>query len=59
MRGPAEAAGDCRSFGIILDDRYGQQALDLASGGGHFMARPIELPETSPLSFEGSDDVGA
>ena len=55
--GGRQAAGDCPSFGIILDDRYGQQTLDRASGCGHFIARPIELPEASPLSFEGSDDV--
>jgi 5-dehydro-2-deoxygluconokinase len=51
------AAGDSPSFGIILDDRHGQETLDLASGAGHFIARPIELPEESPLAFEGSDDV--
>jgi 5-dehydro-2-deoxygluconokinase len=55
--GAREAAGDCRSFGIILDHRYGQQTLDEASGDEHFIARPIELPETTPLAFEGSDDV--
>jgi 5-dehydro-2-deoxygluconokinase len=50
-------AQDSPSFGIILDDRYGQETLDRASGFGHFIARPIELPEESPLKFEGSDDV--
>ncbi len=55
--GARQAAGDCRSFGIILDHRYGQQTLDEASGDEHFIARPIELPETTPLAFEGSDDV--
>jgi 5-dehydro-2-deoxygluconokinase len=51
------AAGNSQSFGIILDDRYGQETLDRASGFGHFIARPIELPEESPVKFEGSDDV--
>jgi 5-dehydro-2-deoxygluconokinase len=51
------AAGDSASFGIILDDRHGRETLDRASGYGHFIARPIELPEESPLKFEGSDDV--
>src|SRR5262249_29004493 len=55
--GARRTAGESRSFGIILDDRYGREALDWASGSGHFIARPIELPETSPLAFEGSADV--
>jgi len=56
-RAARQAAGNSPEFGIILDDRYGQETLDLASGFGHFIARPIELPEESPLKFEGSDDV--
>jgi 5-dehydro-2-deoxygluconokinase len=55
--GRQEAGGE-RSFGIIVDDRYGQDVLDQASGLGHFIARPIELPETTPLHFEGQADVG-
>jgi 5-dehydro-2-deoxygluconokinase len=51
------AGGDSASFGIILDDRYGRETLDRASGFGHFIARPIELPEVSPVQFEGSADV--
>jgi 5-dehydro-2-deoxygluconokinase len=56
-RAARAAAGDSACFGIILDDRYGQETLDRASGFGHFIARPIEVPEKTPLRFEGSDDV--
>lgn len=44
--------------GILLDDRYGQEALDRATGTGLWIGRPIELPGAIPLRFEGGPDVG-
>jgi 5-dehydro-2-deoxygluconokinase len=45
-------AGEEASFGILVDDRFGQAVLDQASDRRHWVARPIELPERTPLVFE-------
>jgi 5-dehydro-2-deoxygluconokinase len=52
------AAGDRPDFGILLDDRYGQDVLDVATGLGCWIGRPIEEPGTIPVRFEGGPDVG-
>jgi 5-dehydro-2-deoxygluconokinase len=52
------AQGDDQ-FGILLDSRYGADALAEASGHPYWIGRPIELPGSRPLRFEGSPDVGA
>jgi 5-dehydro-2-deoxygluconokinase len=54
----AAAAGDDPAFGLLVDDRYGREVLDEASGSGCWLARPIEVPEQTPLTFEGGADVG-
>jgi 5-dehydro-2-deoxygluconokinase len=55
----ARRAADGRpDFGILLDGRLGQEALDEATGGGLWIGRPIELPGSIPLCFEGGADVG-
>ena len=43
---------------MIVDDRYGRDVLDAETGRGSWIARPIELPEQTPLAFEGGADVG-
>jgi 5-dehydro-2-deoxygluconokinase len=57
-----EAAGGRPDFGILLDGRLGQAALDDATGdargGGLWIGRPIEVPGAVPLRFEGGADVG-
>ena len=47
-------------FGMLLDDRYGREAL-FAAGAGRdlWVARPIELPGSRPLRFEFSQDLGS
>ena len=45
--------------GILLDGRFGQEALDRATGNGLWIARPIELPGSCPLRFEGGADLGS
>jgi 5-dehydro-2-deoxygluconokinase len=52
------AAGGRPDFGILLDGRFGQDALDAATGDGCWIGRPIELPGSIPLRFEGGADVG-
>jgi 5-dehydro-2-deoxygluconokinase len=54
----AAAAGDDPAFGLLVDDRYGREVLEAASGTGCWLARPIEVPEQTPLAFEGGADVG-
>jgi len=47
-------------FGMLLDDKYGRDAL-FAAGAGQdlWVARPIELPGSRPLQFEFSQDLGS
>ena len=52
------AAAARPDFGILLDERYGRDALDDATGDGIWIGRPIELPGSMPLRFEGGADVG-
>lgn len=52
------AAGNDPAFGMIIDERYGRDVLDAATGQGFWIARPIEVPEQTPLAFEGGADVG-
>ena len=44
--------------GILLDGRFGQEALDQATGKGLWIGRPVELPGSRPLRFEGGPDLG-
>ena len=52
----AVAKGD-RRFGILLDSRFGFDALADASNHPYWIGRPIEVPKSRPLTFEGSADV--
>ena len=44
--------------GILLDGRFGQDALDEATGKGLWIGRPVELPGARPIRFEGGPDLG-
>ena len=46
-------------FGILADGRFGMRALERAGGTLHWIGRPIELPGSRALEFEGGADVGA
>lgn len=47
-------------FGMLLDDKYGRDALFAAAAQPDFwIARPIELPGSRPLQFEFSQDLGS
>jgi 5-dehydro-2-deoxygluconokinase len=52
----AVAKGDPR-FGILLDGRYGFDALATAADLPYWIGRPIEVPKSRPLEFESSADV--
>ncbi len=44
-------------FGVLLDGRYGFEALARAADHPYWVGRPIELPKSRPLEFESSADV--
>jgi 5-dehydro-2-deoxygluconokinase len=50
------AQGDAR-FGVLLDGRYGFEALARAADRPYWIGRPIEVPRSRPLQFESSADV--
>ncbi len=50
------ARGDQR-FGVLLDGRYGFDALARAAELPYWIGRPIEVPRSRPLEFECSADV--
>jgi 5-dehydro-2-deoxygluconokinase len=45
-------------IGVLIDGRYGADALANATGRGWWIGRPIELPGSSPLLFEGGRSIG-
>jgi 5-dehydro-2-deoxygluconokinase len=56
-RAARQAAGADPAFGIITDEIYGREVLELAAGA-HWAARPIEQAVVTPLAFIGGADVG-
>jgi len=51
------AGADETRFGMLLDGRFGFEALAEAADHAYWIARPIELPKSRPLEFESSADV--
>lgn len=55
----AAAVADGRpGFGMLLDDKYGRDAL-FEAPKNFWIGRPIELPGSLPLEFEFSQDLGS
>lgn len=46
-------------FGVLLDGRIGMRALEAAAAYPYWIGRPIELPGSRPLSFEGGGEAAA
>ncbi|MGR2740733.1 bifunctional 5-dehydro-2-deoxygluconokinase/5-dehydro-2-deoxyphosphogluconate aldolase [Billgrantia sp. Q4P2] len=44
---------------ILVDDVFGRDALNDASGKGWWIGRPVELPGSRPLRFQHGDDLGS
>jgi 5-dehydro-2-deoxygluconokinase len=44
--------------GLLCDDRYGQDALNEATGRGWWIGRPVELPGSNPLVFDRGRSIG-
>jgi 5-dehydro-2-deoxygluconokinase len=45
--------------GILCDDRYGQDALNAATGRGWWMGRPVETPGSQPVVFDRGRSIGS
>jgi 5-dehydro-2-deoxygluconokinase len=52
------APGLSGRVGLLCDDRYGQDALNAATGRGWWIGRPVELPGSNPLVFDRGPSVG-
>jgi 5-dehydro-2-deoxygluconokinase len=46
-------------IGVLCDDRYGQDALNAATGRGWWVGRPVELPGSNPVVFEAGRSIGS
>jgi 5-dehydro-2-deoxygluconokinase len=44
---------------MLLDDKYGREAMFAAARQRFWVGRPIELPGSRPLKFEFSQDLGS
>ena len=54
-----ESARNLRGrIGLLCDDRYGQDALNAATGRGWWIGRPVELPGSNPLVFDRGRSIG-
>ncbi|MBB4050800.1 5-dehydro-2-deoxygluconokinase [Devosia subaequoris] len=60
VKAAAQVSKGRDGFGMLLDDKYGRDALYAASALPNFwIARPIELPGSRPLEFEFTQDLGS
>ncbi len=55
----AHQADHQQPFGVIIDDKYGTEALALAIDYPCWIGRPIERPAIRPLEFEGGPDISS
>jgi len=54
-----QALGLKQRIGLLCDGRYGQDALNDATGRGWWIGRPVELPGSHPLEFESGRALGS
>ncbi|PMR68612.1 bifunctional 5-dehydro-2-deoxygluconokinase/5-dehydro-2-deoxyphosphogluconate aldolase [Halomonas heilongjiangensis] len=45
--------------GVLIDDTYGQDALNDVTGRGWWIGRPVELPSSRPIELEGGRSIGS
>jgi 5-dehydro-2-deoxygluconokinase len=46
-------------LGVLIDGRYGSDALCAATGRGWWVGRPVEYPGSRPLAFDGTRSIGS
>lgn len=60
VKAAQEIARGRDGFGMLIDDKYGRDALYAAGAFRNFwVAKPIELPGSRPLQFEFTQDLGS
>ena len=55
----AQVAKGRDGFGMLLDGTYGREALFRAADHNFWIGRPVELPGSRPLDFEGGGSLAA
>lgn len=55
----ARRGGVSDQVGVLIDDSYGQDALNAVTGRGWWIGRPVELPTSIPLELEGGRSIGS
>ncbi|HVK32760.1 MAG TPA: 5-dehydro-2-deoxygluconokinase [Burkholderiaceae bacterium] len=55
----AEAHALQGQAGVLIDGRFGLDALAAATGRGLWIGRPVEQPGSRPLAFDGTRSVGS
>jgi 5-dehydro-2-deoxygluconokinase len=55
----AKVAAGRESFGMLLDETHGREALFEAAHHPLWIGRPVELPGSRPLRFEFDQDIGS
>ncbi len=61
-RNTSVRAEPVEAFGVLIDGRYGIDALHAATGrSGHawWVGRPVEQPGSRPLAFDGTRSIGS
>ncbi len=60
VKAAAQIANGRDGFGMLIDDKYGRDALYATGAFQNFwVAKPIELPGSRPLQFEFTQDLGS
>ncbi len=59
VQAAARVAAGRPGYGMLLDSRFGREALFEADALGFWLARPVELPGSRPLEFDGFADIGS
>jgi 5-dehydro-2-deoxygluconokinase len=59
VKAAARVAAGRPGFGMLLDEQYGREAMFAAARENFWIGRPVELPGSRPLRFEGSGDIGS
>ena len=50
---------DENNVGVLIDDTYGEDALHSLAEKSWWIGRPVELPGSCPLEFEGGGSIGS
>lgn len=60
VKAAARVAAGRPGYGMLLDEKHGRDAMfEFARHPFSWLGRPVELPGSRPLRFEGSQDIGS